>query len=101
LRAKHELKEDWSNVEQGKTLSYFDTIPSEEVERLYTIYQKLPTSDKQREVYRKEHPSLDEWLVNIKGLKPLGHVHVKKTATKTIEDFEKSFLDSLDIINKR
>jgi len=100
LRAKHELKEDWSVVEQGKTMSYFDTIPSEEVERLYAIYQKLPTSGFQREAYRKEHPDLDEWLMRVKGLKPLDHVHVRSTASMKIEEFEKTYQTGQDIINK-
>jgi hypothetical protein len=69
----------------------FDTIPTEAVEKLYAIYMQISTSGYQREAYRKEHPDLDAWLVKVKGLQPLGHVHQKTTASQTVENFEASY----------
>lgn len=70
-----------------KTDIDFDKIPSAKVENLIKIYDQLPTSGKQREAYRKAHPDLDEWLINTRGLKPLGQVKKKTTETSFIESF--------------
>lgn len=73
----------------------FETIPTAEVEQLLAIYDQLPVTGKQRQAFRKEHPDLDEYLVKVRGLKPLGHVHKKTTETEFIEDFvtRETFVD--------
>ena len=73
----------------------FETIPTAEVEQLLAIYDQLPVTGKQRQAFRKEHPDLDEYLVKVRGLKPLGHVHKKTTETEFIEDFatREAFVD--------
>jgi len=66
----------------------FEKVPSVELERLINIYDKLPTSGKQREAYRKEYPELDEWLMKYRGLKPVGHAHKKTSESEIIERME-------------
>jgi hypothetical protein len=79
-------KEDWNEPDK-RGLTYFDKIPSEQVERELEVYDALPTSGKQREAYRKAHPELDDYLVRITGLKPLGIVKARTTEAEFIERF--------------
>jgi len=65
----------------------FSKTPTENVEYCYNIYNTLPSSGKQREYYRKAHPDLDEWLVRVKGLKPLGAVREPTTSATIIQGF--------------
>jgi hypothetical protein len=49
----------------------FTEVPTVEVEKLYNEYLDLP-SGIVRLNFRQHHPDLDAWLVNVKGLKPIG-----------------------------
>ena len=56
---------------------YWDTIPSEEVERLYEEYNKLPLGNP-RLLFRRLHPDLDAWLVAAKGNTPVWKIGITK-----------------------
>jgi hypothetical protein len=75
-------KKEWKDID-------FEKVPSEAVENLLTIYDKLPTTNKQREAFRRAHPDLDQWLVDVNHLKPLDHVHRQDTASQVIIKKEK------------
>ena len=50
----------------------FDKIPSVEVEASIGKYNTLPTTGKDRLIYRHEHPDFESWLVDQKGYTPVG-----------------------------
>jgi hypothetical protein len=65
----------------------FAKVPSARVEMLYEVYRDLPSSGKQREAFRKEHPDLDAWMIKALGYSPLERVKIKNEETAFIEQF--------------
>lgn len=50
----------------------FSKIPTRQVWSLYQQYDALPTAGKDRLQFRYNNPTLDKWLIEVKGLKPIG-----------------------------
>jgi hypothetical protein len=91
MKANQDFYYELKALKGWKDTIDFDEIPSSDVERLYNIYRGIPSTNKQKEAYRKAHPDLDDWLVNhapssIRVL-PLDHVHRQNTEAAFIEDF--------------
>lgn len=66
-----ELYEALLDLEIWKTRIYFKDVPTLEVENLYREYLRLEPGVV-RLNFRQHHPDLDDWLVRVKGLKPIG-----------------------------
>jgi len=88
LKENPEFYKEIFTRREWKEAIKFNEIPTAEVEALYNIYQHLPVTGKQREMYRTEHPDLDKWLVDIKKMQPLNHSHERTTMTEKIEEYE-------------
>ena len=57
---------------QGNAPIDFDKVPSVEVESLLEKYFASPSVPKSRLIMRHRNPSLERWLVDIEGYKPVG-----------------------------
>ncbi|KKL07322.1 hypothetical protein LCGC14_2587160, partial [marine sediment metagenome] len=49
----------------------FDKIPTVKVEKELVEYDLLPTTGKDRLIYRHSHPELEKWFVEQKGYTPV------------------------------
>ncbi len=77
-RLAHPDFETWGEETYGWKEPDVSKLPTKEVKSLYDQYNNLPTTGKDRLKFRHEHPELESWLVETKGLTPVGDRWIEK-----------------------
>ena len=77
----------------------FRKVPSRKVFSLYEKYQSLPTTGKDRLIFRHKNPELEDWLVRVKDYTPVGDRWMEKEEEKEAKEpkeRKKSWIEQME-----